>query len=78
MNTPGAAEQWHTNMPLWMRVSRYRDGFHSFNKFVKSGVWRAPPKPQLLEARPSPRRETRTQRLIRLAEAEEANRAKCG
>lgn len=52
--TPELVHAWQANLPLWMRTKRYRDGFHSFNRFVSSGVWHSPPKPQLVEGEEEP------------------------
>jgi len=47
-STPERLAALLKNTPLWMKTKAYRDGFHSADKFLRSGIWLLPPKPELL------------------------------
>lgn len=65
VSTPERLTALRVNMPLWQQTMRYRDGFHDAVKFLRSGVWLRPPKPEIVGSKDQPR-ESGTDRLKRL------------
>lgn len=57
-----------TNLPLWMRTRKYAEGYGgNGEKFLRSGVWRAPPREELNSAkRPQGGEDPRIQKLRKL------------
>jgi hypothetical protein len=71
ISTPERLTALRTNLPLWQRTARYRDGFHDAVKFLKSGVWLRPPKPEIIAGSgKDPPRESGGDRLKRAMRGE--------
>jgi len=51
VKTPGQLQALIENTPLWMQTAAYKTGFHNAVAFLESGVWKKPPKPQMLQER---------------------------
>lgn len=57
----GAVDLLVANLSAWMRTRKYSDGFGgNADRFLRSGVWRAPPKPELM------RRKTRHEEVLEM------------
>lgn len=59
VNTPELVDAILSNTPLWMKTKRYRDGFTGAVSFLRSGVWKRPPKSES-----SPNGLTRAQEML--------------
>jgi len=51
VKTPSQIQAVLENTPLWMETAAYKTGFHNAVAFLESGVWKKPPKPQMLKER---------------------------
>lgn len=55
VNTPELLTSLQANTPLWMKTKKYRDGYGKDAKqFLRSGVWKLPPKKELFDASRAP------------------------
>jgi len=50
----GFADVLVENLPLWMKCQKYQNGFApNADRWLKSGVWKLPPKPQQMGEKPA-------------------------
>ncbi len=63
VNTPELLAAITVNTPLWMQTKRYADGFFGAISFLRSGVWKEPPK-ELFSTPKLSRREEARQRIL--------------
>jgi hypothetical protein len=47
-NTPELMKALLDNTPLWLQAKAYSDGFCGATRFLKSGVWKKPPRPEVV------------------------------
>src|SRR5258707_1349957 len=47
VNTPELITAVLENTPLWMSTAAYKGGYHAASRYLASGVWKLPPRPEL-------------------------------